>query len=454
MRIMTIDWKMAIAGLLGALAMSLMPARADDADTDILQQAVVQVLVLPTTGGMITGSGFIVSKDGYIVTNQHVIANEKFITVLLPGEAVPGTPEDLVKLFVRGHVAQLLYYSKTRDLAVLKIGPLNATPLTVSDATVSKNTPVTAIGYPGAADDIFRSPTVDPTVTSGVVGRTYSAPLTDSGDAETIPVIQHSAEINHGNSGGPLFDSCGHVIGVNTWGNSDRLMSGDDGKVYLRTASGVYYANSSLNLISFLRANNIPVTVTSEVCRVSPLEALMQRGLLDGGVAVLLFLLLGTAAFAFRRPRKIVLESVNRAADAVSRRVGGKRRAAASTSNGQETRKRPTPGGGPPQKVRFVGRHDAAPYSFEITRNMLQRSRSGVVIGRMHGGVDILIENDEFSRRHARVYLDGDLVLIEDIGSLNGTQADGIRLVPDLPAPLKSGSVVRLGPLVFDVKFE
>jgi pSer/pThr/pTyr-binding forkhead associated (FHA) protein len=44
--------------------------------------------------------------------------------------------------------------------------------------------------------------------------------------------------------------------------------------------------------------------------------------------------------------------------------------------------------------------------------------------------------------------------VIEDLKSLNGTQADGVRLLQDLPAPLKQGSVVRLGPLVFDVKFE
>jgi S1-C subfamily serine protease len=461
--------------MLAVLALSFAaffaPAGADDVlDTDTLQKAVVQVWTyLPADGQtaarIARGSGFVVSSDGYIVTNYHVIEDEKLVSILLPGEDEPRSAQDLAAMFVRGRVAQVLFTSKARDLAILKVtgGLSGITPLTITDAPVSKNMRVYAMGYPGAADEVFVAPTADPTVSPGQVGRVYSAPLVGSDDGETLPVIQHSAPINHGNSGGPLFDDCGRVIGVNSWGNSDQLARDDQGNSYIRSAVGVFYASNSLNLIPFLRANNIQVNVASDVCTISPLRAFMQRGLMDGGVALLLFMLLLASTFAFRRSRMAVIDTVNRTAEAVSRRVNRSDRKAVPPPSPPKpkpaapdaTKQRPTTlAGGAFQKLRFLGRTDAAQYTFEIPRSLLQRTRNGAIIGRLHSGVDIMIEHDEISRRHARVYLDGDQTVIEDLGSLNGTQADGMRLVPDLPVPLKSGSVVRFGPLTFDVKVE
>jgi hypothetical protein len=450
MRKFLIERRRALACAAAVLAVLLLPSVAGaDPGMESLQQAVVHIWVrLPDGQHIVTGSGFVVSKDGYIVTNDHVIDNEQLIVVLLQGEDEPHTAADYDNFFRTGRVAKVISRSPGRDLAVIKVDQLSVTPLTISNAMLEKNMPVYAIGYPGAAEKVFKSPTADPTVTNGVIGRLYTAPLTDSDDAESIPLIQHNAPINHGNSGGPLLDDCGRVIGINTWGNFDHLDSGGA----LETSAGVYYASRSLNLIPFLQANNVPASVTSDVCKISLFQRIMQRGLMDGGVAVLLLAMLAGMALLFRRPRKIILETVNRTAEAVSRRVSGKPQNGGAAA--METRKHPSPAKGSFEKLRFTGRHEAAPYSFEVTRSLLQRSRNGAIVGRLHSGVDVLVENDEVSRRHARIYLDGDRVVIEDLGSLNGTQADGVRLPQEMPAPLKPGSVVRLGPLAFDVKFE
>jgi hypothetical protein len=444
-----------------ALTVCVMPARAENEgpDTETLQQAVVNVWAAgqPDAQGhsqLSWGSGFVVSRDGYIVTNWHVVNGAKYLSVLLPGEAEPRSNDmgDIRNLFLKGRVARVLFSSQARDLAVIRVEtPLNAA-LTISDAPLAKNTRVYAIGYPGAAEDLFKAPTADPTVTSGVVGRTYSAPLEGGSTQESIPVIQHSATINHGNSGGPLIDDCGRVVGVNTWGDSDRLKQNESGQIYLETASGVYYASNASNLVPFLRSNNIPMDVASDACSPGMVRNTLEYGLI--GTLLAAVLLLG-AAMAFRKPRVVVMEAVNRSAEAVSRRIS---RRTVDERAGPDRHAPPRPEAtarispGAFRKLSFRGRSGAARCSFEITRNMLQRTHSGVVLGRLENGVDIRIDYAEISRRHARVFLSGAQLMIEDLGAMNGTTVDGKKLAPNAPVAIADNAVVTMGPLVFDVR--
>ncbi len=142
-----------------------------------------------------TGTGFIWSRDGYVVTNYHVIAGADFWTVTLPDDT--------------SYSASYVGGEPSVDIAVLKIAaePGVLTPIPIgrsSDLKVGQN--VYAIGSPFG---------FDLTLTTGVVsglGRQISAldgsPIKD--------VIQTDAAINPGNSGGPLLDSAGRAIGVNS----------------------------------------------------------------------------------------------------------------------------------------------------------------------------------------------------------------------------------------------
>ena len=143
------------------------------------------------------GSGFIVDQDGYIVTNAHVIGDGQYenITVSL----IDGTTE----------VGDVLWYDTTLDLAIVKI---SRTGLPVAELGNSDELmvgePAVAIGNPMTLD-------LERTVTQGIIsGLNRSIAFEDGTVIE--PLIQTDASINSGNSGGPLFNAEGKVIGINT----------------------------------------------------------------------------------------------------------------------------------------------------------------------------------------------------------------------------------------------
>jgi len=148
--------------------------------------------VVPQEG---TGSGFIISQDGYILTNNHVVQGAQEITVRLAGgDEYP---------------AQLVGTDQLTDLAVLRItgvdiAPEWVAPLGDSDALQVGQRAI-AIGNPFGLDS---------TVTEGVVSALNRPVNTE--DTSFDNMIQTDASINPGNSGGPLIDSSGNVIGINT----------------------------------------------------------------------------------------------------------------------------------------------------------------------------------------------------------------------------------------------
>ena len=163
-----------------------------------VQPAVVQLDVSGDSGAG-TGSGFVISPDGYIVTNNHVA-----------GPA--GTDGSINVTFSDGKTAtgKLVGASPDYDLAVVKVDRtgLESLPMGVSrDLKVGQS--VIAIGSPLGLQG---------TVTTGIVSA-LDRPVTAGeaeGDTSFINAIQTDAAINPGNSGGPLINSAGEVIGVNS----------------------------------------------------------------------------------------------------------------------------------------------------------------------------------------------------------------------------------------------
>ena len=136
------------------------------------------------------GSGFIVSKDGYVVTNHHVIA---------------GADEIIVKLSDRRElVAKLVGSDKRSDVALLKVEAENLPVLeTGSSEALKVGEWVVAIGSPFGFDH---------SVTAGIV----SAKGRSLPSENYVPFIQTDVAINPGNSGGPLFNMKGEVVGINS----------------------------------------------------------------------------------------------------------------------------------------------------------------------------------------------------------------------------------------------
>jgi putative serine protease PepD len=158
----------------------------------VYQSAKDSVAYITTDVG--TGSGFVVSSDGYLVTNAHVVEGS--------GGKIQAKVGD-------GKVldAKLVGEDPSTDLALLKVSATNLKPLTLADSSnVQVGDPAYAIGNPFG---------LDRTLTTGVVSalqRQISSPNGFSID----DVIQTDAAINPGNSGGPLFNTAGQVIGVNS----------------------------------------------------------------------------------------------------------------------------------------------------------------------------------------------------------------------------------------------
>lgn len=148
-----------------------------------------------TAYGTSMGSGFFITADGYIVTNNHVIENSYQITV---------TTDDGTE-----YPATLVGGDSSSDVAVLKVDGENFTPVTVGDSTKTKvGDQVVAIGTPYDAS-------LQNTVTSGYVSAVRdNYRFSDLG--RVMSVFQHDAAINSGNSGGPLCNMYGEVIGINS----------------------------------------------------------------------------------------------------------------------------------------------------------------------------------------------------------------------------------------------
>ena len=137
------------------------------------------------------GSGFIVSPDGYILTNAHVVADADEVTVRMTDR--------------REYTAKIVGMDRRTDVAVLKIDAKDLPVVRIGDP--SKLRPgewVLAIGSPF---------TFENTVTAGIVSATGRAMPGEDG---LVPFIQTDVAVNPGNSGGPLFNLNGEVVGINS----------------------------------------------------------------------------------------------------------------------------------------------------------------------------------------------------------------------------------------------
>jgi S1-C subfamily serine protease len=152
---------------------------------------------LPPQEGQATGSGFVVDRDGTIITNAHVVEGSDDVTVRFGENSSPVDAE------VQGR-------DPSTDIAVLKIDPSdvqNLEPIALGDSSqVQVGDPVVAIGNPFGFTR---------TVTTGIVSAKQRQ-ITAPNGFPIRNVIQTDASINPGNSGGPLLDAEGRAIGINS----------------------------------------------------------------------------------------------------------------------------------------------------------------------------------------------------------------------------------------------
>lgn len=226
------------------------PAHADPADITAASRSVVRVVLAATDGDKVAfvghGSGFAVAPDK-IVTNAHVVEiarQEKSVVIgIVPSQGG------------KSYGGKVIAYSPGNDLALIQLqdgGRLP--PMTVFSGPIGDGADVVAIGYPGSVDraqglnlDDLINP-MSPVKTRGSVsgGRT----------TKQFDTILHTAPIASGNSGGPLIDNCGRILGANSFGS---LSDGNDAEFG--------FAVSSREILSFLRKAGVKASLTATPCR-------------------------------------------------------------------------------------------------------------------------------------------------------------------------------------------
>jgi len=139
------------------------------------------------------GSGFIISPDGYVLTNAHVVADASEVTVKLTDR--------------REFAAKVIGADKRSDVALIKIPATNLPSVHFGDSSRLQ---------PGQWAIVIGSPFgFENSVTAGVISAT-GRPLPDDNGQTYVPYIQTDAAVNPGNSGGPLFNIDGQVVGINS----------------------------------------------------------------------------------------------------------------------------------------------------------------------------------------------------------------------------------------------
>jgi putative serine protease PepD len=213
------------------------------------------------------GSGFVYDSDGHIVTNDHVVDGATSVSVRLANGA--------------RYSATVVGTDPSTDLAVIKIDAPAAQlhPLTVADSsTLVVGSPVVAIGSPFGLEG---------TITSGIISslhREIEAP----NNFTIEDAIQTDAAINHGNSGGPLLDLSGRVIGVNAQIKSDS--GGNEGVGFAVPSSTVRTIVSELLQKGSVQHAYLGVSLSANgsarIEAISPGEAAQKAGLQAGDVVI------------------------------------------------------------------------------------------------------------------------------------------------------------------------
>ncbi len=238
--------------------------------------------------------------------------------------------------------------------------------------------------------------------------------------------MQHSAAINQGNSGGPLIDSCGRVLGVNTI----RAVEADP--------QGVFYAIHPKEITRFLEVASFSPKVISSVCNIASTAST------NAFMFPMFFASLALAAaslfIAYRKQVPAVVRPMTAVANRVSQVVadaGFGDRAARD----RVKRERLAPPPARRNKALTLVPKAAAGPEFVIDRDKLVSGRP-LIVGRSRSS-DVVLTHESVSRRHARLWLDRSGALwIEDLGSSAGTYIGTDRVTKAVVPP---GQPVRFG---------
>lgn len=471
--------KLSVVVLLFFCVTALAPAGAADTPEIVLKKkenSVVRIINIYTNAlgkeEEVLGSGFFINREGCIVTNYHVVE-------LPPG----GRLTALVVMYKYDGKAVLsradvIEEDKDRDMAVLRIEKAKGyEPLYIEPDKCSSGQMVYSLGFPAQLDRMQdakamvnrlisllskQKRTVEFALTDdidqflrlslyqGTIGRLVNKPWKNDLRKRELEILEHNAIISPGHSGGPLVDSDGNVVGINT---ANVLNPNEDEKA--ASASPYQLASSARELLIFLKNERM---IFSEAQ--GTLSSQTKMYIYLGGGMILLALLGMLAYFSLKSSKKSPQSSLERrGGGGQSTKVWNPPPAASvapSPAPVPVSSPRPAPGrasapgSGSSTPIVLKGKlEDGKECQLTFSIAMIE-AKGKLVIGRKSDQCDLVIPDSSVSRVHAELLVRDGSIYLQDMGASSQTTINKVTLFKQ-KTQLHVGDVITFGSTRFTV---
>lgn len=384
------------------------------AETLIAQQiqslsndSVIRLAIVNNGQILSTGSAFSVNEErGIFVTNYHVADD-----AITKGMKLMALESMSPK---KWHLATILSHSRIKDLAIIKINNWHKKALILGDdKKVHKSSKMYSIGFPGNAD-ISGASYVNDFVESKVTDGIISAPRTLTNNGDAVKHFQHNVTINSGNSGGPLINLCGELVGVNVLGATK--------------GQGVFWAITVNELKAELNKANIVFKKSDSTCK-NIVNSPVQKWLY---IIVLLIIaaLVVLLSLYFRLVKKaqsgehinstfierLVLSKIQKIQQiaAVEKAKSTERTLAIEVIDGNKNKKK---------------------YQLPLNKE--------IIVGRAKNKTHICIDSPYLSKKHAVLLFKENKLFVKDLNSKNHTIVDN-KIIDNQWLELIEGQIVTL----------
>lgn len=349
-----------------------------------------------------TGTAFAISKDGYFLTNNHVVEESKELRVFRKENGKN-----------KEYKATIIWVNKNYDLALIQVEDIEVKPL-VFAKNIELSKSVYAVGFPDRGDNVKETPDNDNfteiTISKGIVSSMPKLLLGRS-DQET-KVIQTDAVLNHGNSGGPLLNECGEVVGVNVQKALNKPGKGISGlakALHGDTIQGIFFTIHRDTVLETLTHKNNAFILSKNDCLVESNNKMILY-------VFFAFLVLLALFWILLKKRTLTDTMLSRL---VNKKIAEKKSKII-----------------PKSKIVLISSSAGFPI-IELNRQKLTLGRSS--------STDIRISNSQVSGKHLTLEVRDDIVYVTDLKSTNGTYIDGTKLTAYVERPLHRNQKLIIG---------
>lgn len=426
-------WVFLVLSFCLTLTNSVFAASEDKFSQANHDSGVIRVIV-KTSKGFGWGTGFLINRQGYIVTNYHVIRrgidNPGASLFVLDGGTAPSQRK----------AYRIVWRSNAKDLAILKVTGLSRrrVPLVLAEVEktrLKKGQLVWTSGFPGASD--FGRLSLEPVRKDGFVSAYKRFGLRSR--SQPIRILEHNATSNKGNSGGPVSDKCGRVVSVTSSSS--------------RKGTGTYWAIRISELTDELRRQGISFRLDTSPCISAGSKVIYRTKVIDKTrtiiketgapiwvivvLGIILLITIGAIIYLWRRKPKT--EGMTQFLRKEVSRIVRRKTADQGHDGSSKDHEKPT--------VQVGKIHAFLHGSQRVNGVAVPITNNPIIMGRSDNA-DCTITIEEVGREHARVGWDDELkqCWIEDQDSMNGTwMENGKRLEAGKRVYLNSGDSFYLG---------